>query len=346
MLTTLAFTKILKLKKGQLFETGLLCLIWNKILLFIFKYKIANLDFDYHKIKSIKLAKHSLNKIGLLDFYHAGISVLQDDKLEHVFYSGLDSNPLIAEDKAISEFLESESIKKMNLKEINNRNGMAVHVSNDLSIKKAYEELIERDSFLMHFLCPRLENKIIKEYSDKQTKWYFFKLQSIDPSIDVVLSVKKNIETNECYLGLAAKKDCSNIQELIQGAAQESTMLESIWLVPNFYLGSKERKKEFLLLNHLRAINSDSTNNWLQTLIDSNDKNDPKLKLIQIYDFSSLKIKIISSETPKRSFSYLQSHLLLPLYFGDKWEDEKDNYKKILSMRNLEIENWAIHPLL
>jgi hypothetical protein len=318
-------------------------LIWNNFLTLLFKLRIFKYKLDFKKIKSVTFDKYLLSHYDLKDFYHAGISVLQDDQFEQLLFSGLDTDPFLAQEKAISEYLESESIKHIQDK-INNRNGMSVHLTLGQSIQKSYEELIERDSFLMHFFCPSLHNTILKEYNDNRISWHFFKLQTIDPTVTVVMSIMRVIKTNECYLGLASKKDCQNIQELIQGAAQETIMLESIWVVPTFYKGNSTRSKEKLLLEHLKAICSDSTNNWLHKMIFDCRKINSELILKKYFDFDSLDINKKTFEISNRFFSYLSSQHLLPLYFGDRWENEKDKYVNILKKRNLQLENWNTHP--
>lgn len=316
-------------------------MIWNKFLILIFKLKIFKNNLDISRIENVVLVKHDLRKFGLKDFYHAGISVLQVGGFEKILFSGLDQSAFVSLDKAISEYFEAQTIGDLELK-LNNRNGVAVHVTKELSFQKAFEELIERDSFLMHFFLPSLKNELLLEFKDNDTEWYFFKLQTIDPSVAVVLSVKKKLKSAECYLGLSSKINCKDLTFLIQCAAQESTMLESTWVVPRFYYGDRSRAKETLLMNHLKSINSYSTNQWLQKML----SNSSQRKVEYALNCDQLELEINNHVIKNRFFTKLNSKYILPLYFGASFELNRDLYEEILKSRGMRIENWSIHPLL
>ncbi len=98
--------------------------------------------------------------------YCAQIVVLSPNDNEPVTFTGLGTTDFcLAVDKAISEFLEATLFWRHHLSWMRGRSGFATGRNLEEATELSFRELVERDSFLMHFLCPDLKSTTLNTIS-------------------------------------------------------------------------------------------------------------------------------------------------------------------------------------
>lgn len=286
-----------------------------------------NLPADYIKVATIK--KISGNNI-ISPFFHVSIVV------DQIAYSGMDVDLSIAIQKAISEMTEGLYFHSEKRETAVSRSGLAAHESEFKAKDKAYEELVERDAFIMHYLHPELSNEVRLSKEDEKYKYTVNKLQSVDPFVDVMLATIYNKKDHSIFMGLSSG---GSRDDLIQKSMQEAFMLETNWIkkTPSY----KQSEKAELLNRHYEIQFQEDVKQTIQKILKGGDK----VKLNYVIDNQKTEFKL-SQQFLNRIVADAFHPDLMPLTFGDLWQSSKDKLQAQMKARNLDITHWNIHPLL
>jgi hypothetical protein len=292
-------------------------------------------------VSSIEIKKHKAIDESLSSFFHVSISASLAGSEEEIFFSGLDPKFYVATEKAISEFAEGLFLTSESEKREINRSGIAAHVTEKESKYKSYLELVERDSFLMHYLCPQLKNSILFKSENEAYVYTVNELQSTDELISVCMGTIYNKKENNFYIGLSAGSKNHADLSLIQGALQEAVMLDANWTSPQFFTLNKNFKKMIMLQTHIDVLKNKNSLLCFHALLNGGGD--------QFLNYKTNKEKIIFEtciKFKKRVITRARHDDLLPLQFGDQWIQSKKTYEELLHVRGLELTNWSYHPLL
>lgn len=241
-------------------------------------------------------------------------------------YSGVDKNKSLSQEKCLSELLEGLYKNDVSLEINKHRSGTAVHINKNLAYKNAYHELIERDSYLMHFFCPIL--KTFPVISEEKGNFILkvTKLQSVDPTIEVYLSFLKNKTTGYFFLGLSTDE--------IDKAILESIMLERNFIEP------KLKKEKNFFDSHLLQTKDFKVVEIINTIMDGGESlMAPALKNPDVKTLNQKKYK-------NRFLIELTSSKFLPIEFGEKYLSNEACYNELLERRGLKMREFLLHPLL
>lgn len=307
--------------------------------IFFYYLLIINKYFDIKVLKT-KLSKNFVPVLGT-PFYIFQISAFKKGKY-HAVFTGMDKSPLDAVNKAFSEFCEGYLVrKKLNLG-IEHRSGIACHITKLNSEKKAKQELFERDSFIMHFLHPQLKTKIVNKVEDPYRIVTTVELQTINTQYSVFLSTIYSKNTKLYYIGLGScdSKKLNNLA--ISQSLYEATMVYINWNHLKMK-SNPEGSENFYskLESHLINTRSNSTKNSLNIIL--NGGSDELIKKNSLL----FEFKIIEQEKRfNRIVTIGAIPNLLPLEFGEKWLNNKDQYNELMNKRGLTVTNWTLHPLL
>ncbi len=297
-------------------------------------------NFQTTKLKDIKIKKNKSKLFGDFEFYIVQLTVAHDKRVS--IYSGVDSNLSFATEKALSEFCEGYYKLQHDDSIESNRSGIATHISYQLACSKAYYELIERDSFIMHFLVPSLVTKLIEEIETQAFHASTVQLQTCDKAISVFCTfLYSKIEKNY-YIGLSAGPSGTSNDQLVLHSKMEAHMLLTSWL-PNkfkFQVENNLKTTRTLLDNHYRAGGTPLNLNAIRDILYKNKKTIgfslEKSKFQITHQYSSIGRETVFGSHPD----------ILRLRFGDKWLNNKQEYINILNSRGLSLEHWNVHPLL
>jgi len=309
------------------------------------KYILAKLvarnHFDSITLSNIDYYQHDVPLSTPIPFYQISIATKFDSILENLIYVGLDQDFSLCAEKAFSELCEGVFQYQENRLEGLNRSGISAHLTFDMAKNKSYLELLERDSFLMHFLCPSLNNTSLELYDCDLLTLATNKLQSVDAEVmTVITSIYCKVD-NVYYIGLASGLSLQPISSLIQRSQFEATMLYNNWTLPKFSCKTKTNTKYSTLLPHLISTQELSSQAALKEI--AHGGSDKILNyLIDKEKLSVMKYKNYKS----RSVVQAVHPQLIPLSFGEKWYQSKEYIQQILVQRCLTIENWGLHPLL
>jgi hypothetical protein len=286
-----------------------------------------NLPADYIKVATIN--KITGNDI-INPFFHVGLTV------EHIAYSGMDSDLSIAIKKAISEMAEGLYFHSVKKKTSVSRSGLAAHVSEFKAKDKAYQELVERDAFIMHYLHPELANEVRLKKEDENFKYTVNKLQTVDPFVDVMLATIYNKKDHSYFMGLSSG---DSRDELIQKSMQEAFMLETNWIKKTE--NHKQTEKAELLNRHFEIQFQDDVKQAIQKILSGGNKD----KLNFVVENQKTEFKL-SQQFQNRIIADASHPDLMALTFGDLWQSSKDKLQQQMKARNLDITHWNDHPLL
>lgn len=314
----------------------------------IFKFKVANflisnqinLSFDY--AVNVKFVKSPFDV--LKSFYLFGFSTKLDNSTERILFSGMDPNFNLAGKKCLSEFMEMYVSKNILTKYclLNSRNGMSCHVTQDLSEEKSYLEIVERDSFLMHFLCPSLKSFPVLFLENKDFKIQISNLQTIDSSICVSICLLINKHDNDLFIGLSSELSTKSATQdsLNQKCFQEALMLNNYWSIPRFITSIDKGHKMNMLLPHLNAFKNNEIRSNIESLLTGGGER------ILNHSLNSSDCTFDSHFVSSLWFTHASSKKMLNLTFDEEWLSSKNSIEAILNERELNLEFWDIHPLL
>ncbi|MDD4976797.1 MAG: hypothetical protein PHY93_20750, partial [Bacteriovorax sp.] len=230
--------------------------------------------------------------------------------------------------KTFSEFLESTTFWKRELSVEESRSGMATHKNYEQCYQNAYEELIERDSFVMHLYASELKTTMLT--SDDGID--FIKLQSIDPLLNVVLARGFKDEKQFISLGVSRSLD----------TALEKAKLEFIMLyneAPDFLTDKKDVVENCLRPHYLSAQSLLMTRIMKRLINGGGEQTLTKIDHCEIH--TGVQERFGQFVTLK-----LSGKNILNLKFGQLWENEYNAHLRILSERRLHVLPFLIHPLL
>lgn len=259
------------------------------------------------------------------------------DTNELLRFTGFSSDSVrLAAIKSFSEYLEAISLYNFKNQYEKSRSGCATGYSFDIALKNAYLELIERDSFISHFLCPELNSQPIinKFYNSIE----LVRLQSSDNTIVVVMATLKN--ENYYYIGLGASE---NEKIAIEKSVLEVMMLKKDWQpYPLGYIPRTERANMFF--KHWQAGHTLEVINRINKILNGKGK----LQLPSNSNINKSKILFHNIYSPKHHTVYITHPELLILTFGEIWQNYKISAQSIMSKRGLpiDLEKWYTHPLL
>lgn len=259
------------------------------------------------------------------------------DTNEIVRFTGLSTEaPEIASRKAFSEFLEAIAFYDSDTHFELSRSGWATGSNHEEAALRAYIELIERDSFLSHFLCPQLKSM---PEACPELPLELVKLQSIDESITVFMAACK--VDGYYFIGLGASNNESIAKEK---SILESFMLQKDWQAyPDDYVPVSGREK--MLWQHWKAgHNSDVLERIKFILIGGGEGRMHSEN--SIIDKCIVRFQKLHSRNHHTVSLYHPS--LLKLAFGESWRSYQSEAFSLMIKRGLDIAAgaWPLHPLL
>jgi len=121
-----------------------------------------------HKVKLITYQTIPGSKAGFL----VKIAVAPPNESETFAFSGMStSNITEAFNKAFNEFLEADFFWKLKLDWRVTRSGFAGGRNQETALRRAYNELVERDAFIQHFFVPTLKSIPLEPLMDSQVRF-------------------------------------------------------------------------------------------------------------------------------------------------------------------------------
>ena len=271
------------------------------------------------------------------------ISFPSPDANERVRFTGMSSDSLIAAKKAVSEYLEALAYYETRRPVAESRSGWASAESFSLAVQRAYQELIERDAFIMHFLCPELATRKICGSWDRQGI-LVTELQTVDPKIRVCLAGKK--KGGHWILGLGAS---DTIKTATEKAVLETEMLARDWspLDPARENQGDDLTRADLLDRHWKAAASSDVNERLQRIFQSDGHEINRYQLNPESSEIAHEKKFSSRHFPVKRVTVKLTHPeVLPLKFGQLWMNSEQNILTKLQKRGLKPRSFVLHPLL
>ena len=251
---------------------------------------------------------------------------------EPITYSGIGKSR-VGFNKAFSELLEALSAQKLGIKWEIGRSGYACAPTLAEAHSRAYSELIERDSFLMHFICPDLTSIPLKPVVIESENVLSTALQSSYKSIFVCLSVIK--KGNHWMVGLGTGDSCVN--------AASKARSEVIMISKSFHAsGDPAKDKAYGLSEHYRASSEPEVQRRLAIILNGGEivKNffETKQDRSQIAEFERYASNRIVVRCIHKD--------LIPLTFGDNWRSQEAEILKLMSKRSLHSLPFILHPML
>ncbi len=259
------------------------------------------------------------------------------DTNEIVRFTGLSTATAeIASKKAFSEFLEAIAYYDSGTHFEQSRSEWATGSSHEEAAHRAYIELIERDSFLSHFLHPHLKStpEACPEFSLELVK-----LQSIDESITVFMAASK--VNGYYFIGLGASKIEFIAKEK---AILEAFMLQSDWQPYSDKYAPKSGREKMLWQHWQAGQNPDVLERIKFILLGGGDRHMHSGDSI----IDECIVRFQKQHSGKHQTVSLYHPSLLRLTFGDSWRSYQSEAISLMNNRGLDISSgtWPFHPLL
>lgn len=261
---------------------------------------------------------------------------------------GVDKSFQLAAKKACMEAIEIASLNAAALK-LGSRTGVAAHVSRDQAEYAAFQELVERDAFLFHWLSETPGRQInpsqiqeflfFKEYCKKRGEELFvIELESKVDSVKVALVASKSSQFLCWQLGLGAGEDIIS--------ASSKALRE--W-VGNVYLhefmgGCRPIDGAFADVDpasKLKAHHLASKQELVSTLLDSivrcvGSVVGPSRNFVGRENFDSFydetQFYVVPSVTRRTHVVLARNEKLIPLLFGDDYRNHDRFYRDHLRL--------------
>lgn len=289
--------------------------------------------------KEFTVSSHTLPLKDNRALFISQLSCLSPDTGELVTFSGMDDQRrCISIEKAISEFLEAKLFWHLRFDWRRGRSGFATAPTLQEAVNTAYKELIERDSFLMHLLCPTLKSaklpNITYPISVRASA-----LQSVDPNIKVVLAAHRPDSQSPWTLGLGAS---STLELAARKALFEVLMVDSSRLNPNM-ANTKRAPRLECYMEHWIASTHTSVSSRIENILEGGGHKTTQFRV------KPDELKLVSSsllDKEPRATVCVEHPELIPLTFGELWELSKTRVNSLLIDRTLEPDTWVKHPLL
>ena len=220
------------------------------------------------------------------------------------------------------------------------RSGVACHLNKETAALKSYYELIERDSFLMHYLHPELKSDVLYRSSNDLYVVTTNKLQTIDDSTVVLMSSIYDKQSHVFYIGLSAGSDNSSTQELIDHSLLEATMLTKNWTIPKFSTIEKNSTTN-ILSEHLLSSKIEKNRKAIEQIIDGGQKTTLEFKI-------NKKCFEVEHELKLNNRYIIKGCIpdILKLNFGKRWQESSDECQFLMNKRGLSVTHWGVHPLM
>jgi hypothetical protein len=240
------------------------------------------------------------------------------------------------------EYLEVMCCHKHDVEYETTRSGCATGVSLEDAKNRAWRELVERDSFLMHFLCPDLMTTPVdppREFSGAGIRCA--ELQSIDQKVVVVIAVKQ-FEGWTC-IGLGAS---SHRNEAKLKACMECEVLGSEWVLQTNNIDPNSKRQAFA--QHWFAAQSDLVKIRIEGMLSGAGSEAIDFTIApdsSVVDFVEPFPTGVDLKSANSVCIRLTNNSLIPMSIGKSWEKSRDKVLGLLGDRNLKGQ-WATHPFL
>jgi hypothetical protein len=215
------------------------------------------------------------------------------------------------------------------------RNGVAADTNENVARKRAYCELVERDSLITHFLCSEVRSLPLSQPSYALLPARFAELWCADPSIKVVLAGIQDDTSGPWFLGAGASETVD--------AALKKAYLESV----SIYCGYRNAETAGDLLGlrnkevwkHIQASKSPAMEASIHSIFDGLGASTP--------DFcTSISFASFTRLASFRDCWFVVAtthHSLCPLAFGQLWNESEERVLSVLASRKL-APRWDCHP--
>jgi YcaO cyclodehydratase, ATP-ad Mg2+-binding len=215
------------------------------------------------------------------------------------------------------------------------RNGVAADTNEDVARKRAYCELVERDSLITHFLCPEVRSFPLSQPSYALLPARFAELWCADPGVKVVLAGIQDDTSGPWFLGAGASETVD--------AALKKAYLESV----SVYCGYRNAATSGDLLSrrnkevwkHIQASKSPAMGASIRSIFDGCGASTPDFGTsISFASFNRI------ATFRDRWLVVAASHRsLCQLAFGQLWNESKEPILAVLTSRKL-APTWDLHP--
>lgn len=297
--------------------------------------RVPNLE-AWQKILGIRLNRMSIDKKLV---YHVGLDVLSSDS-SRITLSGCSSNYREAALKAVSEFCEAIVCWEENIDWKVSRSGMACHKSHSLARNSAFDELVERDSFLTHLFLPglrtyRLPSSLLGE---AEIEIKCAQLQTIKPSIFVVLAASRLAEGEPQTVALGSG---SSIELARQKAVEECSMLTMEWSIQEQLFPERNTARSKIHRAHFQA----STDPYVKSRLDEILSASGDGERATVPDLAP-KVTLHRQLSDRLHVVRCDSNELLKIGFGEQWSRLKEHNTEIVRQRDRINPTWFTHPLI
>jgi hypothetical protein len=270
--------------------------------------------------------------------HYVGLVVTRPKGTERLRFSGTDKySPAIAAKKAFSEYLEALTLWDLGATEEESRSGWACGRTEQEAEESAYQELIERDALVTHFLCPELKTWVLPAPAGGK-EFRLVRLQSVDPKLVVVLCGYFLENSGRWLIGGACEQ-----REMLaaQKAVLEVVMMRKDWHGAPPEAGMDQPKREAfwphwesssdpLVMKNVEAVFSGGGGTVVDFRIDR-----ARLFRKAVRSFSQSDVVVGCGHAD-----------IAPLTFGSLWKNSEGQIRNILKRRGLTPEHWLTHPML
>ncbi|MEK6704363.1 MAG: hypothetical protein AABZ06_01105, partial [Bdellovibrionota bacterium] len=279
------------------------------------------------KRESTKIFHAMVEAPGYCTTHAVSLDVTPPGRTERIRFSGVDiDSAKVAARKAFCEYLEAITLWDSGASEEVSRSGWACAMTENSAQDTAYRELIERDAFIAHFLCPELRSTPIPSLAD----FKLVRLQSVDPEMKVIYCGLFLPDLKRWLIGGACERDEA---AAIRKALLEVVMMRKDWTATP--RGNHSPKHQALLPHWESPENPKVMANIFSLFagggtraIDfSIDRNHARPKAIRRFSKTHV---VVGCEHPD----------LAALTFGELWLRSEDKIRQVLKRRGLEIHEW------
>lgn len=262
---------------------------------------------------------------------------------ERLHLSGTSRKSLnLAMGKAFSEYLECLAIWKKGDNPELSRSGWATANTRERALSNAYAELVERDAFLTHFLVPSLTTTVgacPTGFEELNPRCVILQSADCDIVVALVGVAHPLVASAPYYLGLGTG---STKESAISKAMDECLMLRSEWR-PEIWEGLSLGPRRSMFMRHWSAGSDGDVKGKLEKIFNGGGNAHP---CAFQSDKSKLTIKY-ECQFGERFFVCGCAHPdLLPISFGQSWDDAKAEIERRLKAKGLGAVEWGIHPFV
>jgi hypothetical protein len=215
------------------------------------------------------------------------------------------------------------------------RNGVAADTNEDVARKRAYFELVERDSLITHFLCPEVRSFPLSGPTYVLLPAKFAELWCADPSVKVVLAGIQDDANGPWFLGAGASESVET--------ALKKAYLESVSIYCGYRdfetLGGLLGHREKEVWKHIKSSTSPTMGASIRSIFDGLGRLTPDFRTsISFTSFNRL------AAFGDRWFVVAATHnSLCQLACGDLWNASEERILNALASRKL-APRWDFHP--